>query len=132
MHTRERKPFCPEHVLHNDYARWVASLVEAASDEAVAVVKKGPSAIDLNGLIVEEIICGIAETTEPTWAGLIKDKVTYLSTAHSSAADAYFERLTKDGYISARAHPRRREVIFVSLTEKGYDLARKLVQGKVR
>ncbi len=54
--TNGGKEFCHRHVLLHDYARSVERQVEVALEEVERVRLKGSRAVDINGMIAQEIL----------------------------------------------------------------------------
>jgi len=86
------------------------------------VQRKGPQAVDLEGLIVEEVLAGIAHAGEMTWRRLVKDHVLNLSKADVLTSDAYLTRLVHAGLVEVTRNKRGTDI--VTLTEKGFRLKR--------
>jgi hypothetical protein len=116
-YTRERKPFCPEHVLDAPYAKGLFDRVEGVENEIERVGEIGAEAVDMNGLVVEEILAGIAHAGQVTWRRLCKSHVAFLHSVESETTDHYRDRLNDAGLVEITRSSRGVEV--VSLTPKG-------------
>ena len=117
--TRERKLYCSEHVLTTGYAQKVAAVEERARSEVAAVIANGPSAVNIEGLIVDEILAGIAEAGHVTYRRLIKNSVIYLARHDSSVADLFLERLVQEELVTVGQT--KRGSIIATLTAKGWN-----------
>jgi len=117
--TQERKSHCSEHVLEIERPRDLRAKLDEAEAEVLRVGKKGPSAVDIDGLVVEEILAGIFSRGQVTWRRLCKDKVFFFNSNVVTQATTYhyLSRLRREGLIKVGATNRRREV--VELTRKG-------------
>jgi len=112
--TREGKPYCPKHVLGCVYAESVLNKRQAAEDEVRDVAKRGVEAVNLNGLIVEEILAAI-ENKKMTFRRLVKDHVVHLR--DNKAAPHYLTALRRADLVEVELNTRKTEVVF--LTDKG-------------
>lgn len=125
--TRERKPYCSEHIMtHGDYPKSLAAVLGGVAEEIERVGKVGHKAVQLDGLVVEEILAGIAGNGRLTWLRLLKDHVAFLNNASEEVCAAYLASLTKNDLVRVTHTKRGCEV--VELTTKG--LARLLAGRK--
>jgi len=125
--TKERKPFCSEHILEAGYARTLFDLVESAEAEVNRVNKRGARAIQLDGLVVEEILAGIADAGEITWKRLVKERAICLQQANERASKAYLSKLQRAGLVKKRVTRRGSDI--VSLTPRGLSRAKEKTHG---
>ena len=121
--TRERKPFCSTHVLNDGYAKRIYDIVLGVEHEIQCATKHGPSAVDVDGKVSEEILAGIASAGEVTWRRLVKDQVAFLNNVSAAVADVYLVKLRKAGLVKIHLTARNSEV--VTLTRKGIQKVRK-------
>ena len=115
--TRERKPYCSEHVLEEPYPRRLAQIIAGAEREVANVAKRGAKAVNVDGLIVEEILDGLRTTGQITWRRLLKDRITFLNSTNEVVTGAYLQRLLAEKLVVATVNQRRATV--VTLTKKG-------------
>jgi hypothetical protein len=121
--TRERKPYCPEHILtHATYPRALASILESVEQEIETVGRCGAKAVRLTGLVVEEILAGIATHGRLTWPRLIKDHVAFLNGVPEPVSNAYLDCLKAYGLVDITQTQRGCEV--VALSVKGFTILR--------
>lgn len=125
LHTRERKPFCPEHIMEIERPRVLSAIIEEAEVEIVKVGVEGPDAVNIDGLVVEEIMAGIVHAGTVTWRNLCKNHVNFFNRVDNSIVDHYLTRLVREGLVQM-THNRRSNKV-VALTEKGLRMA----QGEV-
>jgi hypothetical protein len=120
--TRERKPFCSDHIVNHGYPKHLDDVLKGVSDELKAVAKHGHRAVQLDGLVVEEILAGIASSGQLSWRRLLKDHVAFLVNEPSHVTGAYLQKLRNADLINVRPSGRKMDV--VSLTEAGAALVR--------
>lgn len=121
--TRERKPYCTECVVkHASYPKALITVLEGVEEELHDVQQRGEKAVRLNGLVVEEILAGIASNGRLTWRRLLKDHVAFLNNATETVSNAYLNKLQTSGLIDVALTRRGGDV--VSLSSKGFTLLR--------
>ena len=54
--TREGKPYCPEHVEFHPYVQEILEILDRREEEEQLVRKRGPSAVDPEGLTAKELM----------------------------------------------------------------------------
>jgi len=123
--TRERKPYCTDHILDDGYPKTLCEIIAGVDEEIKSVVESGFKKIDVNGLVCEEILAGIATAGQITWRRLVKDHVAFLNNASTETADAYLTRLQIDGLVLTDRSVRGIDVVMLS--PKGLRFARKEV-----
>ena len=121
--TQERKSHCSEHVMEIARPRHLREQLDQAEDEVRRVGEKGPIAADLDGLVVEEILAGIASRGQVTWRRLCKDKVWFFNEVPHSTTNHYLDRLRNEGLVKVGLTARNIEV--VELTSKGLLIVQK-------
>lgn len=122
-HTRERKPYCSTHVMEIDRPKALFAILAEVEAEIERVAVKGPSAVNILGLVVEEIMAGLAHVGSITWRRLCKNHVAFFNRVSDVTVDHYLTRLRDEGLIAAL--PNRRGVTVVSLTPRGLRLTQK-------
>jgi len=103
--------------------RHLREQLDQAEDEVRRVGEKGPIAADLDGLVVEEILAGIASRGQVTWRRLCKDKVWFFNEVPHSTTNHYLDRLRNEGLVKVGLTARNIEV--VELTSKGLLIVQK-------
>ena len=121
--TREHKPFCPDHVALNDRAGMLFTKLADVAMEIKAVGKEGPGLVNVNGLVVEEIMAGIAHAGQVTWKRLVKDHVPFFNGVGTKTVNAYLARLQTEELVDVDTNTRG--VRIVGLTPKGLQFAKK-------
>ena len=122
--TRERKPFCSEHVLEHAYTRDLREILQQSEDELEAVRERGACAVNVDGAVVEEILAGVYLSGEKTWRRLCKDNVFYFNGETNTVMDAYLERMLEEKLVAIHCTKRGSRV--VTLTQKGLSKAKKV------
>ena len=120
--TRERKPVCSTHIMELERPRVLAAILAEVELEIKRVEVKGPRAVNLNGLVVEEIIAGLALVGAITWRRLCKNHVAFFNHVENETVDHYLTRLEREGLFAVARNGRNCRV--VSLTPKGLLMAR--------
>jgi len=120
--TREQKPYCSKHILEMGRPQALAASIEAAEEEVRTVAKCGVRAVDLHGLIVEEILDTLSSGRVMTWRRLLKEHVAFLNRANPKTTDCYLRALKRAGLVEVSFNKRRNEV--VTLTKKGQAFVR--------
>ncbi len=122
--TREGKPFCPDHIFRINRPRAIQDRLAMSEAEISEVKKHGAKAVNLDGLIVEELLAGIAEAGEITFRRLVKDRVFLLTHENSDnvTADAFLKRLKDEGFIKVGSTARNDNI--VKLTPEGMKVRR--------
>lgn len=117
--TREGKPFCPDHIFRINRPRSIQDMLAMSEVEIAEVKKRGAEAVNLDGLIVEELLAGIAEAGEITFRRLVKDRVFLLTHENSdnATADSFLKRLKDE------------ELVFVGSTNRGDNIVRLTPKG---
>lgn len=115
--TKAGKPFCSTHVTRCDYVKVICRQISEAELEIAKVSVQGSRAVNLRGLVVHEILAGLAETGAITYRRLIKDKVNLLHRSSHQTTDAFLKRILGARLVKVTLNSRRNEV--VSLTPKG-------------
>jgi len=119
--TRERKFYCPEHIMEdeNGYPRMLERKLLEVEDEINKARIVGPRAVDPRGTVTKEIMTGISLVGTITWRRLLKDHVAFLNSVDGAVSSAYLTRLKQEGLIQVRSSKRQDPV--VSLTPKGVE-----------
>ena len=115
--TRERKPYCPEHIMEMAYPASRRAMLDKTEEELKKVSKVGAKAVNLEGLVVEEIMCNLAQVGRRTWRRLCKERVFFFNDTDTDTADAYLLRLKRAGYVDVWKSSRNVDV--VAITPKG-------------
>lgn len=124
--TNEGKPYCPDHVLRITRAKALNDRLTLSEEEILAVMERGSEAVDLDGLIVEELLAGIDQAGKITFHRLVKDRVFLLNAHNTSRAD----HKTADAFLK-RLHDE--DLVFIGLTARGTDVVTLTPKGlKVR
>ena len=121
--TRERKPYCSDHILEIDYAKALSIKVSGVEKEIERVSTVGDKAVDVTGLVVEEILAGIDHAGQVTWRRLCKDHVAFFNHVSAEITDHYLDRLRLEGLVKVTLNRRSDEV--VELTSRGLRKARR-------
>lgn len=119
--TREHKPYCTTHVLNVDRAKTLRGILDDAEREIERVGLKGPKAVNMDGLVIEEILTGISHQGQVTWRRLCNN-ISFLHDVKKKTSDYYLNRLKKEGLVAVFVNARFNAV--VSLTPKGFHLVR--------
>lgn len=118
--TQQQKPYCTEHFMVPDsYAQRISDQEATAKSEVVAVVAEGIRAVNVNGLVVDQILMGIAESGNVTYRRLIKDKVRYIARQAPKIHEVFLERLVAEGLVTTHPLPRKQKM--AALTDKGWE-----------
>lgn len=83
--TRERKPYCTEHVNELPYVQSVLAKIEERDRELAAVAKRGFRAVDPEGLNAAEILLQLSLFGERTVPRLCRDLQLELDVAEGFA-----------------------------------------------
>lgn len=71
--TRERKPFCIEHLEHSSYVAELLRVLQARDDELVRVAQVGSRAVRVEGVTAQEILLQLRLYGKRTTARLSRD-----------------------------------------------------------
>ena len=121
--TRERKPFCPEHVGLNDRAGMLFAKLAAVEKEIESVSKGGSRLVNVKGLVVEEIMAGIAHAGQLTWVRLVKDHVPFFNGVAARTTKFYLHRLQAEELVCVEHNTRGIQI--VGLTPEGLQFVKK-------
>lgn len=83
--TRERKPYCTEHVTELPYVQTLLTRLEEREREVAEVAKRGYRAVDPDGLNAAEILLQLALFGERTVPRLCRDLQLELAVAEGFA-----------------------------------------------
>lgn len=92
--TRESKPYCPEHVEHHPYVSELVARLTTRERELQRVARRGARAVDLDGLMAEEIMLQLELYGSRTAERLCRDLQQELP-----VIQAYFQALARHGYV---------------------------------
>ena len=118
--TMKQKPFCTKHILLEDRAKGLRERIEGVELEISIVTEKGAKAVNVNGLVVEEILSGLLGAIQITWRRLVKDHVAFLNRIDSETCDYYLERLHSEGLIEITTNSRGSDVVVLSSTGRRF------------
>jgi len=71
--TKERKPYCPDHVDRHPYVAKLVEVIEAAEREMDAVRRRGSRAVTPDGLHAQEVLREVQAHGERTFKRLARD-----------------------------------------------------------
>jgi len=103
--------------MNDGYAKNLQEIIAGVDREIEAVAEHGFERVNINGLVCEEILAGIANAGQITWRRLVKDHVAFLNNSSSETADAYLTALHRAGLVSLDKSTRGIHV--VSLSPRG-------------
>ena len=115
--TKAGKSFCTEHILYVARAKDLRVRLDGVENEIERVRLKGTKAVNLDGLVVEEILVGIAHQGQVTWRRLCISHVAFFNSVKERTTNYYCERLRKEGLVKVTRN--KRSNVVVSLTPKG-------------
>ena len=93
--TQGGKPFCPDHLFSNAYARKVFAVNEAVERDAEGAKTKTPEELDVTGVIATEILRTLSQDGQKTIEKIAQD-VNYLD---SEGAERYAIALERAGLV---------------------------------
>ena len=93
--TQGGKPYCPDHLFENEYARETRARNEAVESDAKGACKKRPDELDTTGVIATEILRLLKNDGQKTIEKIAQD-VNYLD---SAGAERYAEALLRAGLV---------------------------------
>lgn len=111
--TREQKPFCPDHVDQNPYVREIMGALSESDAERKSVKKKGPKAVHLGGIVVNEIILHLELHGRRTVERLAKELQVDIKTLNP-----YLTRLKKEGKIVFGTNRRKNTTVGLKSQEQ--------------
>lgn len=103
--TRERKPFCTEHISRSTYVRGLLETLESVESERAKVRRRGSRAVDPGGITAQEILRELRQHGDRTSQRLSRDLKLEVA-----VIDAYLEALARQGEIDLRPGNRGHKV----------------------
>lgn len=104
--TKEGKPFCSDHILHQPYVQELLAALEAKEAEEARVTRLGARAVDPEGITAREVVRTLTVHGPRTLPRLAKDMNLEVETL-----DGYVKALRKLKEIRIRKNNRGTAVI---------------------
>lgn len=95
--TRERKPYCTEHIDQLDYVQQLKDTLASVEEEQALVRRRGAKAVDLSGITAQEILRELRLHGDRTARRLSRDLKL-----ESELVDAYLRALAIGGEVELR------------------------------
>jgi predicted transcriptional regulator len=107
--TRERKPYCKDHIGHLPYIIDLKARIAEREEEERLVIKYGAKRVDINSTISKDIISYLKQRGATTYARIAKDM---FKPRDPMTMASYLDALVKAGLLVKTRH-RRNDYGFV-------------------
>lgn len=111
--TRERKPYCTEHVREHPYVTDLLARLSAIERELAAVERRGTRAVDIDGVLATEVLRELSLHGDRTIRRLARDLAL-----PTKVLDAYVRALAKAGRVTTGHTNRNREMVQLSESDR--------------
>lgn len=122
--TRDGKPFCPAHVELHPYVRTLQETLRAQQDEQERVARRGPRAVDPDGLTAKELLLQLWLYGDRTVERLCRDLQL-----ESGLVQSYAKALERHGRVTLHRTQRGLISLRAVLTASQPALTRELHPG---